>query len=111
MTLTESSEKQMMKPLMLMLFTLCLTGCVQYKWVKPDASEQQEFVAETACKAQALRDLPPDNVVSGKYTSKDNKHKTTDTNYSTSDANESQRDILVKDCMFKQGWQQIEIQH
>lgn len=65
-----STEKQIMKPLMLMLFTLCLTGCVQYKWVKPDASEQQETIAETACRAQALRDLPPDNVVSGKYTSK-----------------------------------------
>lgn len=47
-----------MKPLMLMLFTLCLTGCSQYKWVKPDASEQQETIAETACRAQALRDLP-----------------------------------------------------
>jgi len=100
----------MMKSLMLMLFTLCLTGCVQYKWVKPDASEQQETIAETACQAQALRDLPPDNIVSGKYTSKDSKYKTTDTDYSTSDANESQREILVKDCMFKKGWQQIEVQ-
>jgi len=61
-------------------------------------------------RAQALRDLPPDNVVSGKYTSKDSKYKTTDTDYSTSDANESQREILVKDCMFKRGWQQIEVQ-
>ncbi|THB82460.1 hypothetical protein E1N66_20860 [Pantoea allii] len=99
-----------MKPLVLVLVTLCLTGCVQYKWVKPDASEQQEIVAETACKAEALRDLPPDNVVSSKYTSKNNKDKTTDTDYSTSDANESQREILVKDCMFKKGWQQIEVQ-
>ncbi|ADW76669.1 hypothetical protein Rahaq_5098 (plasmid) [Rahnella aceris] len=99
-----------MKKLILMLVPLCLTGCVEYKWVKPDATEQQESIAETACQAQALRDLPPDNVVSGKYTAKDKKNKSTDTNYSTSDANESQRDILVKDCMFKQGWQQIKIQ-
>ncbi|WP_442956166.1 hypothetical protein [Pantoea sp. AS142] len=100
----------MMKSLMLMLFSLCLTGCVQYKWVKPDASEQQETMAETACQAQALRDLPPDNVVSSKYTSKDSKYKTTDTNYSISDANGSQREILVKDCMYKKGWQQIQVQ-
>ena len=100
----------MMKPFLLLFFTLCLTGCVQYKWVKPDASEQQEMMAETACQAQALRELPPDNIVSGKYTSHDDKHKTTDTDYSTSDANESQREILVKDCMFSQGWQQIEVQ-
>jgi len=99
-----------MKPLFLLLITLGLTGCVQYKWVKPDATEQQERVAETACQAQALRDLPPDNVVSSRYTTRDSKHKTTDTDYSTSDANEAQREILVKDCMFKKGWQQIEIQ-
>lgn len=99
-----------MKTLMLIGLTLCLTGCVQYKWVKPDASEQEEVMAETACQAQALRDLPPDNIVSGKYTSKDTKYKTTDTSYSTSDANESQRRILVKDCMFQKGWHQIEVQ-
>ncbi|MGK3143581.1 hypothetical protein [Pantoea sp. C2G6] len=99
-----------MRPFLLLLFPLVLTGCVQYKWVKPDASEQQEAVAETACQAEALRDLPPDNVISGRYTSKDRKYKTTDTSYSTSDANESQREILVKDCMFKKGWQQIQVQ-
>ncbi|GBP03557.1 hypothetical protein EVAR_101247_1 [Eumeta japonica] len=54
----------------------------------------------------ALRDLPPDNIVSGKYTS-NSKYKTTDTDYSTSDANESQREILVKIACLK-GWQQIE---
>ncbi|WP_428945059.1 hypothetical protein ACQK5W_02835 [Pantoea sp. FN060301] len=100
-----------MKKLTLLLLTLCLTGCVEYKWVKPDASEQQETIEETDCQAQALRELPPDNVISGKYTSKDSKHKTTDTDYSTSDANKPQREIMVKDCMFKKGWQQIEIQH
>ena len=100
----------MMKPLLLLIFTFSLSGCVEYKWVKPEASEQQEIRAETACQAQALRDLPPDNVVSGKYTSKDSKYKTTDTDYSTSDANEAQREILVKDCMFKKGWQQIKTQ-
>lgn len=103
-------EKQMMKPLFLLIFTLSLTGCVEYKWVKPDASEQQENMAETACQAQALRDLPPDNIVTGKYTSKDSKYKTTDTDYSTQDANETQREILVRDCMFRKGWQQIKVQ-
>ena len=99
-----------MKKIILLLVPFILTGCVEYKWVKPNATEQQELIAETACQAQALRDLPPDNVVRGKYTSKDKKNKSTDTSYSTEDANESQREILVKDCMFKKGWQQIEIQ-
>lgn len=100
----------MMKPLLLLIFTLSLSGCVEYKWVKPDASEQQENRAETACQAQALRDLPPDNVVRSEYTAKDSKYKTTDTDYSSSDANATQREILVKDCMFKKGWQQIKVQ-
>jgi len=100
----------MMKALLLLIFTLSLSGCVEYKWVNPDASDQQENRAEIACQAQALRDLPPDNVVSGKYTAKDSKYKTTDTDYSTRDANETQRAILVKDCMFKKGWQQIKVQ-
>lgn len=99
-----------MKKILLLLVPFVLTGCVEYKWVKPNTTEQQELIAETACQAQALRDLPPDNVVSGKYTTKDKKNKSTDTSYSTDDANESQREILVKDCMFKKGWQQIEIQ-
>jgi len=32
----------MMKALLLLIFTLSLSGCVEYKWVKPDASDQQE---------------------------------------------------------------------
>lgn len=99
-----------MKTLFLLFITLTLSGCAEYKWVKPDATEQQKIRAETACQAQALRELPPDNIVSGKYTSKDSKYKTTDTDYSTRDANEAQREILVKDCMFKKGWQQIQVQ-
>ncbi|MGK3143590.1 lipoprotein [Pantoea sp. C2G6] len=87
-----------------------LTGCVEYQWVKPGTDKRQEDMAETQCKAQALRDLPPDNQIIGKYTSKDKKRKTTDTSYSTTDENESKRDILVKDCMYRQGWTQIKVQ-
>ena len=89
----------------------CLVGCVDYQWVKPGMSKDDEYVVETECNAQALKDLPPDNVISDKYTSKDEKNKTTDTSYSTSDANQEQRDILIKDCMFKKGWKQIEVKN
>ncbi|MFP1721518.1 hypothetical protein ACLEEB_08295 [Lonsdalea quercina] len=101
----------MKKTVVMTLILISLTGCVQYQWVKPGTDKQQEVIAETQCKAQALRDLPPDNQISGKYTSKDEKHKTISTSYSTSDENESKRDILVKDCMYRKGWTQIEIQH
>ncbi len=100
----------MKKTFVMTLILINLTGCVEYQWVKPGTDKQQEDIAETECKAQALRELPPDNKITGKYTSKDEKHKTTDTSYSTRDENMSQRDILVKDCMYRKGWTQIEIQ-
>ena len=100
-----------MKIFFITFILVSLTGCVEYKWVKPGTNKHQEMMAETECKAQALRDLPPDNKVTGKHTSKNEKNKTTDTRYSRSDENESQRDILVADCMYRKGWTQIEVQH
>ncbi|MFV9671179.1 membrane lipoprotein lipid attachment site-containing protein [Pantoea sp. ARC607] len=100
----------MKKTLVITLILTALTGCVDYQWVKPGMDKRQEEIAETQCKAQALRDLPPDNEITGKYTSRDEKHKTTDTSYSSTDENESNRDILVKDCMYRKGWTQIEVQ-
>ncbi|RRZ95673.1 hypothetical protein [Erwinia sp. 198] len=100
-----------MKSVITVILALFLTGCVEYRWVKEGASAQDENVAETACKAQALKTLPPDNMVSARYTSKDKKHQTTDTSYSTTDANQSNRNILVKDCMYHRGWSQVEIKH
>ncbi|HFQ9142137.1 TPA: hypothetical protein ACHTOV_004653 [Enterobacter cancerogenus] len=92
-------------------FVLLLSGCAQYKWVKEGANDRQEQIAETECEANSLRELPPDNVISGKYTSVDKKKKSTDTSYTSIDMNKDQREILVKDCMFKKGWEQIEIKN
>ena len=100
----------MKKTFVMTLILISLTGCVEYQWVKPGTDQQQEEMAEIECKAQALRDLPPDNKITGKYTSQDKKHKRTDTSYSTSDENASQRGILVKDCMYRKGWTQIQVQ-
>ncbi|MEZ3500477.1 hypothetical protein [Pantoea sp. KPR_PJ] len=101
----------MERKILIVLMMLSLTGCVEYKWVKDGADPHQEEIAETQCRAQALKDLPPDNEITDKYTSKDKKTRTVDTSYSTSDANESNREILVKDCMFQKGWSQIEVQN
>ena len=89
---------------------LLLSGCSTYQWVKPGSNANDATIAETKCEAQALRDLPPDNVVSSTYTTKDKKNKTSDTSYSVSDANESKRKVLIKDCMYSKGWSQIETQ-
>lgn len=100
----------MKKTFVMTLVLISLTGCVGYQWVKPGTDKQQAEMAETECKAQALRDLPPDNQITSKYTSKNKKYKTTDTSYSTSDQNASQRGILVKDCMYRKGWTRIKVQ-
>jgi flagellar motor protein MotB len=90
-----------------------LTGCVQYKWVKPGVSDADMNKKLTECEAQALIDLPPDNVVTGsssEKTDKKNKKKDISTSYTVEDANEYRRDTLVDSCMFKSGWDKIEVQ-
>jgi hypothetical protein len=39
-------------------FTVLLSGCVQYKWVKPGVSDTEMNKKLTECEAQALIDLP-----------------------------------------------------
>ena len=50
-----------MKKMILLILPLFLTSCAEYKWVKQGASDRDETVVETACEAQALRDLPPED--------------------------------------------------
>jgi hypothetical protein len=86
---------------------MALTGCTSYEWQKPGATARQAEIAETNCQAQALKDLPPDNVLSHAQASRtDNK---TDADFSTADANEDNRDTLVKDCMYTKGWSLAEV--
>lgn len=99
-----------MKKMIALGIVVLLSGCVEYKWVKSGADSRQEEIDETECKAASLRELPPDNVISGKYTTEDKKKKSSDTSYTTTDANQEQREILIKDCMYKKGWSQIEVQ-
>ena len=85
----------------------------QYKWVKPGVSDTEMNKKLTECEAQALIDLPPDNVVTGsssEKTDKKNKKKDICTSYTVEDANEGRRDTLVDSCMFKSGWDKIEVQ-
>ncbi|WP_435953602.1 hypothetical protein [Dryocola sp. BD626] len=98
-----------MKRFLVISAVVVLAGCVSHQWVKEGASEQDRERAEISCKAEALRDLPPNYVVTSATTSKDKKHDTSTKNYSSSDANEFQRSVLVKDCMYKKGWAEIEV--
>ncbi|MEW7315169.1 hypothetical protein AB1E22_21075 [Buttiauxella gaviniae] len=100
-----------MKRVIILSAALILSGCVTHRWVKEGATEQDRNMAETACKAEALRGLPPDYVVNSKTTSKDKKHNSSSTNYSSIDANEIKRGILEKDCMYQKGWSQIDVQN
>ena len=105
--------KHRMTALCVLSLTLMLAGCVQYKWVKPGVSDAEMNKKLTECEAQALIDLPPDNVVTGsssEKTDKKNKKKDISTSYTVEDANEYRRDTLVDSCMFKSGWDTIEVQ-
>lgn len=104
-----------MKRTMVVLSVLAtLTGCVDTRWVKPGASEHERQVQLTACEAQALKDLPPDNVVEDSYSTSSLKDKPDDkkidqdkeTRNWVTDANESKRDVLVNNCMLQKGWSQ-----
>lgn len=50
--------KHRMTALCVLSLTLMLTGCVQYKWVKPGISDAEMNKKLTECEAQALIDLP-----------------------------------------------------
>ncbi|MGF8273907.1 hypothetical protein [Klebsiella pneumoniae] len=80
---------------------------LSYKWVKPDFDDEQADIDETYCKARALKDLPPDNLLTGAYQKRGKKGNTDDITFSSSDANEVNRNILVKNCMYQKGWKQI----
>lgn len=97
-----------MRKFIFLTLIISLSGCVKYQWIKPGADKHRENIDETKCTAQALRDLPPDNIITGKYTLMNKKNNGTDTRYSTNDANESKRYILVNDCMHQKGWRRVE---
>ena len=96
--------KHRITALCVLSLTLMLTGCVQYKWVKPGVSDAEMNKKLTECEAKALIDLPPEK------TDKKNKKKDISTSYTVEDANEYRRDTLVDSCMFKSGWDKIEVQ-
>lgn len=106
------------------LSTLLLSGCVSYSWVKPGADNKELEHQIIACKARALQALPPNVVVTGSHTNatrtiKKNCHQgkkdcataSYDEREQTKDVNDDARDVLIKNCMFEHGWEQIEIKN
>lgn len=102
-----------------------LSGCVETVWVKPGATPQERVRQETACEAQALKALPPDNVVAHRHASgrvkagktpashghRDGERTVTadrDTDWRTEDANADSREVLIRDCMYRAGWNEQE---
>lgn len=104
-----------MKRIFPLLSVLILTGCVEYRWTKPGASEHDRIVATTECKAKALKALPPQNVISGSHAdiqkSNHKKDKTADLRIEVRDVNEDNRAIIEQDCMYQKGWSLKEIKH
>lgn len=105
-----------MKRVLFLLPALCaLVGCADYRWVKPGASEHDRQLQFVACEARALKDLPPDNVIEDEYASSTLKDKPNDkklekrkeTHNRIVDANETNRGVLVNNCMLQNGWTQV----
>lgn len=92
-----------------------LTGCADYRWEKVGASEHERQLQLTACEARALKELPPDNVIKDVYTSSSLEDKQNDNSLQgnkerhnrIADANESERVVLVDNCMLQKGWAQV----
>lgn len=95
-----------MRKYTVLFFVFIISACTQYHWVKPGTSQRQLSLDETECQAKSLRELHPDNVVMGKNTTIDREWDEVDTTYSREDGNEESREVLIRDCMYKKGWQQ-----
>lgn len=108
-------------PLLIASFLL-LTACTSYDrtWVKTDASREQRKHQQTACEAEALRALPPNEVrassstrhstcPANQHNCKQNTAKS-DTGYTYTDTNRRARETLVKDCMYRNGWRREKVE-
>ncbi|WP_338480841.1 hypothetical protein VRB67_11005 [Pseudomonas trivialis] len=108
-------------PLLITSFVF-LSACTSYDrvWVKADATREQRKHQQTACEAEALRLLPPSNVrASASTTSQSctagehgckNKTTQTDTEYQYTDKNRLDRETLIKDCMYRNGWSRTKVE-
>lgn len=93
-------------------FMFLFIGCVQYKWVKLGVSDVEMNKKFMECEVQVLIDLFLDNVVIGLDLEKmdlKNKKKDIFMSYMVEDVNEDCRVIFVDSCMFKSGWDKIEV--
>jgi len=102
---------------------LVLTGCVSYVWVKPGADARDRERQILDCEVEALKTFPPRPYVTGRNSEtettkgercRDDKKKICDVaeyseNRRVDDVNESARATLIKDCMYRHGWSQVEV--
>ncbi|KAF1019421.1 MAG: hypothetical protein GAK37_03699 [Pseudomonas sp.] len=113
-----------MKPILICAASaLLLTGCVQYDWYKDDTTREQKDRQLLSCNADAIRAVPPAYRVTGASTQTTGTncnpavqsncpkhgHAYSNTTYNSVDMNENARQVLVKDCMYKMGYREIQI--
>lgn len=102
-----------MRVLIVFLSVIFLSGCVEYRWDKPGASKQDLEADRVSCRAEALKTMPPNNVISGTHadihTEKYKKGKVSDINFEVRDLNAENRKVLVRDCLYRKGWSVIEV--
>lgn len=101
----------------LLAMSCLLSGCADTQWQKAGASAQDREHQLTDCEAQALKDLPPDNVAVGRDRTTTGTLKAGDrkvqqetrTDTRIRDENRFVRETLVKDCMYRHGWEVVTV--
>ncbi|MFB5746109.1 hypothetical protein ACE38U_14625 [Cedecea sp. S5-13] len=110
-----------MKIVLFFLIVFSVSSCTQYKWVKPGKNDLEMSKEYTSCHAMALENLPPDNKIFNSsshgysYEKKDKKGngKWEKENYDVwikndiDDANSQYREVLIRNCMYSRGWDEI----
>ena len=112
-----------MKPILFLgCFATLLTGCVQYDWYKDNTTREQKNRQVLSCTADAIRAVPPSYVITGESSQttqadcdrnrkkcRNSPQYSTNTSYNSTDMSAGARDIVVKDCMYKMGYREIQI--
>lgn len=103
-----------MKAVLLLSFFL-VAGCTEYRWSKQGASEHDFELAKSECEVEGLRLMPPNNIITSAHSdvlkakSNGNKNNKLGFDIKVEDINEHNRNIFVKDCMYRKGWSRVEV--
>lgn len=103
-----------------------LTGCLSSSWVKAGSNDADLNRQRIACQAEAIRQLPPKMIADSEYDTSSSERCTKKHNHHYNDKqcekaqerrtlryrdiNINARDVLIQECMYRNGWSEVQIQ-